>query len=97
MYTPIRTGFALLATGLAVSAHADETTLRLKDAPEVVSVRAYCSMCHSVDYIEMNAPFMKKAAWDAEVHKMIKVMGAPIPEDAVNPIIEYLTRYYGVE
>ena len=97
MYTPSRTGFALLAIGLAVSTHADETALRLRDAPEAVNVRAYCSMCHSVDYIEMNAPFMKKAAWDAEVHKMIKVMGAPIPEDAVPPIVEYLTRYYGVD
>ena len=97
MYTFPRSGYAVLVIGLAMSAHANETALRLRDAPEAVTVRAYCSMCHSVDYIEMNAPFLKRAGWDAEVHKMIKVMGAPIPEDAATRIIEYLARYYGVE
>jgi cytochrome c5 len=85
------------ALGLAVAAHADESALRLKDAPEATTVRAYCSICHSVDYIPMNSPFMKKAGWEAEVRKMVKVMGAPVPEDEVARIVGYLTANYGVE
>ncbi|MBS0396171.1 MAG: cytochrome c [Proteobacteria bacterium] len=88
---------ALLLTGACTSALADETTLRLKDGAEAVTVRAYCSICHSIDYVQMNAPFMKRAQWDAEVHKMVKVMGAPVPDDEVAKIIDYLTRNYGVE
>jgi hypothetical protein len=45
----------------------------------------------------MNSPFLKRAAWEAEVRKMIKVMGAPIPEQEVATIVDYLTRNYGVE
>lgn len=89
--------WALMALGPAAAAYADETELRLKPAPEAVLVRANCSICHSVDYIEMNAPFMKRAAWETEVRKMIKVMGAPVPEDAVPQIVNYLVQRYGSE
>ena len=91
------TGMALLAIAAVAPARADESALHLKDAPEATTVRAYCSICHSVDYIQMNAPFMKKAAWEAEVRKMVKVMGAPIPEDEIGRIVTYLTQQYGVE
>ena len=86
-----------VALGAATAARADESALRLKDAPEAVTVRAYCSGCHSVDYILMNSAFLKKAGWDAEVRKMIKVMGAPVPEDEVARIVDYLAASYGVE
>lgn len=92
-----RSVLVALAAGLSLAARADESALRLKEAPEAVTVRAYCSICHSVDYIMMNSPFMKKAGWDAEVHKMMKVMGAPVPEEEVARIVDYLTRNYGVE
>ena len=50
---------AAAAFGLAcvASAGADETSIRLKDGPELASVNAYCSICHSADYIEMNSRF----------------------------------------
>ena len=91
------TAVALLALGSLTAARADESALRLKDGPEAVTVRANCSTCHSVDYIQMNAPFMKKAGWEAEVRKMMKVMGAPVPEEEVARIVDYLTRNFGVE
>ena len=87
----------LLAMGIAATASADEPQLRLKDAPEAVLVRANCSGCHSLDYIQMNSPFMNRAGWDAEVKKMIKVMGAPVRDEDVGAIVGYLTRSYGVE
>jgi hypothetical protein len=43
----------------------------------------------------MNSPFLTRTAWDAEVRKMMKAMGAPIPESDVAPIVDYLTQYYG--
>ena len=87
----------LLATGLAATAGADETQLRLKDAPEAVLVRASCSGCHSLDYIHMNSPFMNRAGWEVEVRKMIKVLGAPVRDEDAAAIVGYLTRNYGVE
>jgi cytochrome c5 len=88
---------AALVLAAAAMARADESALRLKDAPEAVTVRAYCSACHSIDYIQMNSPFMKKAGWEAEVRKMVKVMGAPVPDDEIVRIVNYLATNYGAE
>ncbi len=54
----------------------------------------YCSICHSLDYITMQPKF-PKATWTVEVNKMIKVMGAPIPEADAKVIIDYLAAQYG--
>jgi hypothetical protein len=54
-----------------------------------------CVMCHSLDYIPMNSPFLDAKGWEATVAKMVNVMGAPIkPEDAAR-IVEYLSKHYG--
>ena len=75
---------------------ADED-VRLKEGVGRDVVQGNCSVCHSADYIQMNSPFMKRAAWEASVNKMIKVMGAPIRPEDVPIIVEYLTKNYGVE
>ncbi len=86
-----------LLSATALSARADETAIKLADGPELMTVRANCSVCHSLDYIQMNAPFLKKTGWEAEVRKMVKVMGAPVSDDDAAKILAYLTRSYGVE
>ena len=92
-----RFAIMLLTAACALASQADESALQLRDGPEVLTVRAYCSMCHSIDYIQMNSTFMKRAGWEAEVRKMVKVMGAPVPEEDVARIVDYLTRHYGAE
>jgi hypothetical protein len=91
------TAASLLMVAAAAAAAADESRIHLKDDPDAATVRAACSVCHSPDYIEMNSRFLKRSGWEAEVNKMIKVMGAPIPESEVPRIVDYLTRNYGVE
>ena len=51
----------------------------------------YCVMCHSLDYIQGNSPFMTRQVWEAEVTKMIKAYGAQIPPEDVPKIVDYLT------
>jgi len=86
---------ALLASLLALPALADETQTQLKDAPGRDKVEGNCAACHSLDYIQMNSPFMNAATWDAEVKKMIKAMGAPISDADAKAIKEYLVKNYG--
>ena len=86
---------ALTVAPLAGVHATGETDLALHEDAAVTTVRAHCSGCHSVDYIQMNAPFMKREGWEAEVRKMIKVMGAPVPDSDVPALVDYLTRYYG--
>ena len=86
---------ALLATALTRTSTADEGAFELKGGPDAAFVVSKCSICHSVDYIQMNAPFMKRAAWEAEVRKMVKVMGAPLEEADFSRVVDYLTQQYG--
>ena len=80
---------------IAVPAIADERPIELKMAPGVEKVEANCATCHSLDYIEMNSPFLSAAQWDAEVAKMIRAMGAPIEESDAKAIADYLKKNYG--
>ena len=90
-----RFGPALLFSFLAMSAYGGETSIQLATGAQTALVQLRCSTCHSLDYIVMNSSFLARAAWDAEVRKMMKVMGAPIPENDVAPIVDYLTQHYG--
>ena len=88
----------LLLSGLllASSALADESQIKLKDGPGKDLVVAHCVMCHSLDYIQANSPFMPRQVWEAEVTKMIKAYGAQVPPEDVAKIVDYLTTNYGV-
>jgi hypothetical protein len=80
---------------MAVAAAAEEKTIDLKKAPGVDKVEGHCAACHSLDYIEMNSPFLNAAGWNAEVTKMIKAFGAPIGEADAKVIADYLAQNYG--
>ena len=85
----------LLGLILAAPVLADEAQVMLKDGEGKPLVQANCSMCHSLDYIQMNSPFLDRKGWEASVSKMIKVMGAPIRPEDVSAIVDYLGRSYG--
>jgi len=97
-----RGALALLATLFAAlcpplpAVAGDESHVKIATGPARDLVRARCAICHSLDYIQMNAPFLTRTAWEAEVRKMIKVMGAPVADAEVATITDYLTEHYGV-
>jgi mono/diheme cytochrome c family protein len=86
---------AFTAVLIAGAALADEQVIKLKQAPGVDKVEGNCAACHSLAYIPMNSPYLKPAQWDAEVNKMIKVMGAPIDDADAKAIKDYLAKNYG--
>lgn len=89
---PLATLPALLLASLAVAA--GEDSIKLQDAPDRDLVAARCSVCHSVDYVQMNAPVFDRAGWQKSVRKMIDTFGAPINEDDAKRIVEYLANNY---
>jgi cytochrome c5 len=66
----------------------------LKEGEGRPKTEAYCNVCHSTDYITMQPKF-SKAQWTATVTKMIKVFGAPIPQEDADTIINYIATSYG--
>jgi hypothetical protein len=95
----MRTASTLFAAAIVVAASvalAQESKLELKPGPGRDLVMGYCVMCHSVDYIQSNSPFMTRQGWEATVTKMVKAYGAQIPAEDATKIVDYLTTNYGV-
>jgi cytochrome c553 len=68
----------------------------LKEGAGKDKVMTLCAICHSPDYIPMQ-PRLSAKTWDGEVHKMIKVFGAPISDEDAKTISSYLAAQYGAE
>jgi sulfite dehydrogenase (cytochrome) subunit B len=66
----------------------------LKPGPGMDKTAGYCNVCHSLDYITTQPAFSKEK-WGEIVAKMVKVFGAPIPQDVAKEITGYLGAAYG--
>ena len=100
---PLAFTFALAAAASPV-ARAIEITLpteklRLTESPlpGATLAAAFCYMCHSAEYSLYQPPTSPRAYWKNTVLKMQKTFGAPIPDDAIDPLTDYLVKTYGAE
>ena len=84
---------ALPAASITIELPAESSSLKPGAGSELATRQ--CATCHSADYVAIQPPGKPLAFWRAEVEKMKKVYGAPIPDDQVEPIAQYLTRAYG--
>jgi sulfite dehydrogenase (cytochrome) subunit B len=75
-------------------ASADEDAIRLRDGNARDLTAARCAICHSVDYIESNAPVLDRAGWQKEIQKMRDRFGAPITDEEARQILDYLAGSY---
>jgi cytochrome c553 len=75
---------------------ADHAVSQLKPGPDANVASLYCAICHSADYIVRQPP-MSASQWEAEVHKMITLYGAPISEADAKTIAEYIFGAYGAK
>ena len=69
-------------------------TPELKEAPGREVLMANCVICHSLDYITTQPP-LAAAGWNAIVVKMQKIFGAPLPDDQIKTVVDYLAANYG--
>ena len=58
------------------------------------AINSNCLACHSAGMV-LNQPALAKAAWQAEVNKMIQIYKAPIAAADAAAIVDYLTRTKG--
>lgn len=56
---------------------------------------ARCSVCHSIDYVQMHARFGTRSLWEASVAKMRNAYKAPMSDEEARQILSYLERQYG--
>jgi sulfite dehydrogenase (cytochrome) subunit B len=73
----------------------DTVLWRQSDLPGYQLVLQKCSVCHSAHYAEYQPPNSKTGYWNAQVLKMKKVFNAPIADEEIPVIVEYLNAVYG--
>jgi hypothetical protein len=83
------------ACALEIKLPSETATLRQSTMAGAANA-SQCLMCHSADYMSSQPP-MGHGFWEAEVNKMIKTYGAPIPPDQVPALAEYLNSVYGAD
>jgi cytochrome c5 len=71
-----------------------QETFALIDAPGRDVTSTSCVVCHSLDYIPMNASLMNRASWEKTIRKMVDKYGAPIKDEEAAQILSYLTAHY---
>lgn len=84
-----------LMRAAALDIHLPPETGAFKQAAGAELANGQCLTCHSVEYVIIQPP-MQRAFWKAEVVKMQQKYGAQIPDSQVEPVVEYLTKNYGV-
>jgi mono/diheme cytochrome c family protein len=95
---------ALMAGAIVASLAARAATLQLKSVKVELpqsdqmftgqgadAINNNCLACHSADMV-LNQPALARAAWQAEVDKMIQVYKAPIAAADAGAIVAYLAR-----
>jgi sulfite dehydrogenase len=85
------------AAALKITLPDDRSRLVESPLPGYALAQSLCYTCHSVDYVRTQPFTTVRATWKTMVVKMQKTFGAPIPDDAIDPIAEYLARTYGAE
>jgi len=87
---------ALGVSGLMAAAGASSAveSAELKDGAGHELTVGRCIVCHSLEYIPMNAPAMNRAAWQKSVDKMRQRFGAPITDEEARQILDYLAANY---
>lgn len=94
---------ALLASPLAMAAPKEiklpqETaTYKASTLPGYNLALQNCMICHSAQYVSTQPSTSPRAYWDATVRKMKKPFGAPLKDDDIEPIVDYLVKTYGAE
>jgi hypothetical protein len=66
----------------------------MPDGPQKDLFTGNCILCHTPRYVLMQPAFSRKT-WQAEVEKMKKVYGAPIVDDQIPSIVDYLMSVRG--
>ena len=88
---------AAVAGAKSIELPADGVVLRPSTLPGYAKARANCATCHSAEYMQYQPATAPRAYWDTMAKRMKGVFKAPIADEDIPLIVEYLTKTYGNE
>jgi cytochrome c5 len=76
---------------------ADGVVLKPSPLPGYAKAQAVCSACHSAEYMQYQPATAPRAYWDAMAKRMKVVFKAPVADEDIPVIVDYLVKTYGNE
>lgn len=76
---------------------ADPFPLKASELPGYTRALKDCVGCHSAEYMQYQPPSAARGYWDTMVKRMKTVFKAPVPDEDIAPIVDYLVKTYGNE
>ena len=86
-----------LAGSKSIDLPPDGVQLEPSALPGFAKAQANCVVCHSAEYMQYQPATAPRAYWDAMAKRMKVVFKAPIADDDIPLIVDYLTKTYGNE
>ena len=75
----------------------DGIQLKPSALPGYAVAQAICAACHSAEYMQYQPATAPRAYWDTMTKRMKVVFKAPIADEDIPLIVDYLTKTYGNE
>ena len=75
----------------------DPVQLKPSALPGYAKAQANCVACHSAEDMQYQPPNAARPYWDAMVKRMKAVFKAPIADEDMPAIVDYLAKTYGNE
>jgi sulfite dehydrogenase (cytochrome) subunit B len=86
-----------LAGSKNIDLPADGVVLKPSLLPGYAKAQAICIACHSAEYMQYQPATAPRAYWDAMAKRMKMVFKAPVADEDLPLIVEYLVKTYGNE
>lgn len=86
-----------LAGSKSIDLPPDGVQLKPSTLPGYAKAQAICAACHSAEYMQYQPATAPRPYWDAMAKRMKVVFKAPIADEDIPLIVEYLTKTYGNE
>jgi len=88
---------SLAAGAKSIELPADGVVLRPSTLAGYAKAQAICAACHSAEYMQYQPATAPRAYWDAMAKRMKVVFKAPIADEDIPLIVDYLVKTYGNE
>ncbi len=75
----------------------DSEQLKASPLPGYAKAQAHCVACHSAEYMVYQPATAPRGYWENMVKRMKTVFKAPIAEEDIPVLVDYLVKTYGAE
>lgn len=86
-----------IAAPKTIELPADAVQLTPSSLPGYAKAQANCVACHSAEYMRYQPASASRTYWDAMVNRMKTVFKAPIADEDIPVLVDYLAKTYGNE